>query len=104
VFALGAVECHKVADALAEFLKRHAGGCDPMAVTVVAHAICGNIVRIVLVGPRSAVGVRGYGRQDAKSEQTCDDQNVRNKLSRGAFTAAYLLQCLEALGLKELRL
>jgi hypothetical protein len=30
--------------------------------------------------------------------------NVRNKLSRGAFTAAYLLQCLEALGLKELRL
>lgn len=30
--------------------------------------------------------------------------NVRNKLSRGAFTAAYLLQCLEALGVKDLRL
>lgn len=30
--------------------------------------------------------------------------NVRNKLSRGSFTAAYFLQCLEAIGAKELRL
>lgn len=30
--------------------------------------------------------------------------NVRNKLSRGTFTAAYMLQCLEAIGMKELRL
>ena len=30
--------------------------------------------------------------------------NVRNKLSRGSFTAAYLLQCLEAIGAKSLRL
>ena len=30
--------------------------------------------------------------------------NVRNKLSRGTFTAAYLLQCLEAIGVRELRL
>lgn len=30
--------------------------------------------------------------------------NVRNKLSRGAFTAAYFLQCLEAIGVRELRL
>jgi 3-mercaptopyruvate sulfurtransferase SseA len=30
--------------------------------------------------------------------------NVRNKLSRGAFTAAYFLQCLEAIGVKELRI
>jgi hypothetical protein len=30
--------------------------------------------------------------------------NVRNKLSRGAFTAAYLLQCLAAVGAKNLRL
>jgi 3-mercaptopyruvate sulfurtransferase SseA len=30
--------------------------------------------------------------------------NVRNKLSRGTFTAAYFLQILEALGVKELRL
>ena len=30
--------------------------------------------------------------------------NVRNKLSRGSFTAAYFLQCLEAVGVRELRL
>ncbi len=30
--------------------------------------------------------------------------NVRNKLSRGKFSAAFMLQCLEALGLSQLRL
>jgi hypothetical protein len=30
--------------------------------------------------------------------------NVRNKLSRGSFTAAYFLQCLEAIGAREVRL
>jgi hypothetical protein len=30
--------------------------------------------------------------------------NVRNKLSRGTFTAAYLLQCLRAIGATTLRL
>lgn len=30
--------------------------------------------------------------------------NVRNKLSRGKFTAAYFLQCLEAIGAQDLRL
>ena len=30
--------------------------------------------------------------------------NVRNKLSRGAFTAAYLLQCMEAIGVSTLHL
>jgi len=30
--------------------------------------------------------------------------NVRNKLSRGKFTAAFFLQCLTAIGLSELRL
>lgn len=30
--------------------------------------------------------------------------NVRNKLSRGKFTAAFLLQCLAAIDTKELRL
>lgn len=29
--------------------------------------------------------------------------NVRNKLSRGKFTAAFLLQCLSATGTRELR-
>lgn len=30
--------------------------------------------------------------------------NVRNKLARGKFTAAYLIQCLEAIGSQSLRL
>jgi hypothetical protein len=32
------------------------------------------------------------------------EANVRNKLSRGKFTAAFLLQCLEAIGSQSLRL
>ena len=30
--------------------------------------------------------------------------NVRNKLARGKFSAAFLLSCLEAIGVDELRL
>ena len=30
--------------------------------------------------------------------------NIRNKLSRGKFTAAFLLQSLEAIGAREIRL
>jgi hypothetical protein len=30
--------------------------------------------------------------------------NIRNKLSRGKFTAAFLLQCLSAIGAGEVRL
>jgi uncharacterized protein DUF6471 len=33
-----------------------------------------------------------------------DEHNLRNKVARGKFTAAFLLQCLQALGVKELRL
>ncbi len=35
---------------------------------------------------------------------TESEPNIRNKLSRGKFTAVFLIQCLEALGAKELRL
>lgn len=30
--------------------------------------------------------------------------NIRNKLSRGKFSAAYMLQCLDAIGAADLRL
>ena len=33
-----------------------------------------------------------------------DERNLRNKVSRGKFTAAFLLQCLAALGSSSLRL
>lgn len=32
------------------------------------------------------------------------EPNVRNKLSRGKFSAAYMLQCMASLGLQSLRL
>ncbi|SME94188.1 hypothetical protein SAMN06265365_101653 [Tistlia consotensis] len=33
-----------------------------------------------------------------------DERNLRNKVSRGKFTAAFLLQCLEAIGTREMRI
>ncbi len=30
--------------------------------------------------------------------------NIRNKVARGGFTAVFLVQCLEAMGVRELRL
>ena len=30
--------------------------------------------------------------------------NVRNKLARGKFTAAFLIQCCEAIGISDLRI
>ena len=32
------------------------------------------------------------------------EPNVRNKLARGKFTAVFLIQCLQAIGSRELRL
>lgn len=32
------------------------------------------------------------------------EPNVRNKLSRGKFSAAYMLQCVAAIGLGEIRI
>lgn len=32
------------------------------------------------------------------------EPNIRNKISRGKFTAVFLLQCLTAIGVSELRL
>lgn len=33
-----------------------------------------------------------------------DERNIRNKLSRGTFTAVFLVQCLMAIGVKSLSL
>jgi Domain of unknown function (DUF6471) len=32
------------------------------------------------------------------------EKNLNNKISRGGFTAAFLLQCFEAIGEREIRL
>lgn len=33
-----------------------------------------------------------------------NERNLRNKVSRGKFTAGFMLQCLSAIGCRELRL
>jgi len=33
-----------------------------------------------------------------------DEHNLRNKVARGKFTAAFLLSCLEAIGVSEISL
>ena len=33
-----------------------------------------------------------------------NERNLNNKISRGGFTAAFLLQCLQAIGASDLRL
>jgi len=33
-----------------------------------------------------------------------EEHNPRNKVARGKFTAAFFLQCLSAIGAKEIRL
>jgi len=45
-----------------------------------------------LVEKLAAIGVRDT------------EPNIRNKISRGKFTAVFLLQCLEAIGASSLRL
>ena len=32
------------------------------------------------------------------------DRNIANKISRGAFTAAFFIACLEAIGCKDVRI
>jgi hypothetical protein len=51
-----------------------------------------NVTYAQLVGKLADIGV-------VESEP-----NIRNKLSRGKFTAVFLLQCLEAIGTTALRL
>ncbi len=51
-----------------------------------------NVSYVQLVDKLAAVGV------------VDSEPNIRNKLSRGKFTAVFLIQCLEAIGASSLRL
>ena len=51
-----------------------------------------NVTYAQLVERLAAIGV------------TDTEPNIRNKLARGKFTAVFLLQCLDAIGARELRL
>lgn len=51
-------------------------------------------------------GVTYAGLVEKLGEIGVDEKevNIRNKLSRGKFTAAFLLACLDAIGVTEVRL
>ena len=51
-----------------------------------------NVTYAQLVGKLADIGV------------VDSEPNIRNKLSRGKFTAVFLIQCLEAIGTTTLRL
>lgn len=51
-----------------------------------------NITYADLVGKLADIGVMD------------SEPNIRNKISRGKFTAVFLVQCLEAIGANEVRL
>jgi len=46
----------------------------------------------------------GVAEKPAAIGVTENERNFNNKISRGGFTAAFLLQCLEAIGVPSLRL
>lgn len=53
---------------------------------------------------RRGVTYEGLAEKLAGIGVTENARNLNNKISRGGFTAAFLLQCLEAIGAQSLRL
>jgi hypothetical protein len=53
---------------------------------------------------RRNVGYRELAEKLTASGIPETEANIKNKISRGGFTAVFFLQCLEAIGVKELSL
>ena len=53
---------------------------------------------------RRGVTYAGLAEKLATVGVTENERNLNNKISRGGFTAAFLLQCLEAIGASSLQL
>jgi lambda repressor-like predicted transcriptional regulator len=53
---------------------------------------------------RKGVGYRDLSDRLKEMGTDLSEQSVANKISRGGFSAAFLLQCLEAIGVSEIRL
>lgn len=53
---------------------------------------------------RRSVGYRDLAEKLTAMGTPESERNLANKISRGGFTAAFLLQCLEAVGASTLRL
>lgn len=52
------------------------------------------------------LALRKQGGTEGKLAELIGDKepNVRNKLSRGKFSAAFMIRCLEAIGVNDLRI
>lgn len=53
---------------------------------------------------RKNVGYRELAERLASVGVHDSERNIANKISRGGFTAVFLVQCLEAIGVDTLRL
>jgi Domain of unknown function (DUF6471) len=53
---------------------------------------------------RRGITYAGLAEKLAAIGVTENERNLNNKISRGGFTAAFLLQCLEAIQASEIRL
>ena len=53
---------------------------------------------------RRGITYAGLAEKLSEIGVTENERNLNNKISRGGFTAAFLLQCLEAIGATSLRL
>lgn len=53
---------------------------------------------------RKGVGYRELAERLTAMGTKIEEQSLNNKISRGGFSAAFFLQCFEALGEREIRL
>jgi hypothetical protein len=53
---------------------------------------------------RRHISYRDLAEKLATIGVTDNERNIANKLSRGTFTAAFFVQCLDAIGCRTLRL
>jgi hypothetical protein len=53
---------------------------------------------------RRNVGYRELADKLAELGVKDSERNIANKISRGGFTAVFLIQCLEAIGVESVRL
>jgi hypothetical protein len=53
--------------------------------------------------PHGSVPDSGWGSR-ARAVAKDTERNITNKIARGGFTAAFFLQCMEAIGVRNLQL
>ncbi len=63
-------------------------------------------IALILKSEIKRAGLTYATLTDKLNEMGFDEKeaNVRNKIGRGKFSAAFMLQCLDAIGVRDLRL